>query len=354
MTALDEKVPSTISASKRCPPEIWHRIFSEIGPDNETGRALSLVSQSFNRVSEPVLFRSLFLVFDIRALERLDEFCQMLERKPPWVHHLFLDFYNSDPRDVNVSRLWKVQTTEDEDFWKRVFDRMSDLVNRLLAIVDPTLTILTIFLETNTMMPRISVPLAHLRDLTFYVSRPLILLSDHPPDMLPSAPFPSLERLHVAYKDEVYRSGIVAPHIDTIAQYAPNLTHIYLSGLRLDHAYIKISQAFGPLETGSNSFSLQNKMRLPSSLQRFIIGLDVSTRFREAYIARWGLEASTVGNGLLAVRYVRLKKGEVEGEFCLEEAKQEWVDRIQGAPILWEEDVDLDIEEEKYDGTVGG
>lgn len=200
-----------------CPPELLEKIFEFADDGGGTARALSLVSRYISAVSFRSRYRSVTLV----GWTRIEKFSELVYAKPTGsirVYNLFIaDHSFGEKRDDWSRRRMQRSYHGITQMPHKLL--LMDQVWSILTAVAPTLQTLVLSLDCPADFQFLPRAMPMLSDLT-------LLLTEHDPFFFGRViyPVPSLRRLHI---------GILAPSvlIEHISTFAPNLTHLMLSGI---------------------------------------------------------------------------------------------------------------------------
>ncbi|KAJ2917066.1 hypothetical protein MD484_g3334, partial [Candolleomyces efflorescens] len=212
---------------ERVPVELWLHVFSiACSDDGRTGRSLSMVSRRVNELSKPFKYQSI-AVDKLSNIAALTEILQNLPIEFRAVHKLFIHVPEFSPNDWDDDFMDRMSTGSSDDgqmeYDAQVQDEdesMSDSdeepvpeedqakaddqaiqdLQRLLTLVSPTLTILTLFWRSfePMLVEEILVPLPHLRELCLFrtVMANTEELEPSTEEKVPTL-LPSLIRLHL-------------------------------------------------------------------------------------------------------------------------------------------------------------
>ncbi|KDQ55556.1 hypothetical protein JAAARDRAFT_323206 [Jaapia argillacea MUCL 33604] len=204
-------------ALKRCPVEVWGKIFTQVleGGSAAAGKHLPLVSKSFKDASHPVRIHAPYISSDIHDLYRLENFLLFLTRQScgqRHVQHLFVNLSNFEFQVLHPT----ANMRRGDDFSQNI----SRTLNKILELVDTSLTTLTLYLGPGTTPPRIRVDLPLLQELNILLSPHLLPRSDEP-RFFRGTSIPALRRLNITYAGGSWERQIANALLDDIQQYAP-------------------------------------------------------------------------------------------------------------------------------------
>ncbi|KDQ55544.1 hypothetical protein JAAARDRAFT_48504 [Jaapia argillacea MUCL 33604] len=258
-------------ALKRCPVEIWGRIFTLVVLEGGSSgySSLPFVSKFFRDVSHPARIHSPFISFNIHNLRPLESLLLYLtEKRERHIHHLFVNVFNSQ---FNFRRP-QVNMRRGDDYSREI----SKTLNKIFELLDPSLTTLTLYLGPGTTPPQIRVDLPRLQELNIFLCPHSFPRSDEP-QILHGISMPSLKRLNIAYAGREWEQRIACDLLHDIHQYAPSFTHLRLmapqdllpspSTLARSLGVIKALKLLGYRPTPTQG----SKLELPKSLQQIII-----------------------------------------------------------------------------------
>ncbi|KDQ62010.1 hypothetical protein JAAARDRAFT_31486 [Jaapia argillacea MUCL 33604] len=379
-------------AITRIPPEVWILIFQPLVTHPPTCNALTLTSKFFHDIATTIRLSTLVASFDISQLTfpTLHAFVRMLEGIPDEkrrVAHLFVRVYNTNREKAQRARSWQLLNNSHVEEWTHTFNELTHHLNRVLALIAPTLRSLTIFLAPYTTLPALTTSLPHLHELTFFVSYPITRLPSQVIPLLPQTPFPTLKRVHLAYRDSVLsrntpEGGVLSHHLYKIAFYAPNLTHLCLSGPQWDlphPSHFAVALGLRSIADPHHAHPWENQIGepllqpFPETFQKLVMRLRLPKhgRWTAGHMMKMWLDRLVVEDrdlskggveGRVVVRdfdremwaawrmsHTRLCGSEDEevveervrnrdGPYSFEEAREEWEDRVWGGRGCWGED----------------
>ena len=205
----------------RVPTEIWRDIIEQACTDGgPTGKSLVLTSKFFHVQANDSRFTSLAL-FSLNQLERFLAFVH--SRPSEWrypVRHLWLSFaqecFNGQASIVS-------ENDDSDEEWHARFDcAMTDL----LALVAPSLRVLTLVQNDSHAVPLFRLDLPILSELTVWGSVSAVVIHPCSADCPPR--LPALRRFHFVCGDPSSRAQLLGPSSWLSAS---PLTHLRLSDL---------------------------------------------------------------------------------------------------------------------------
>jgi hypothetical protein len=309
--SLDQPYRCSFTFMDRIPSELWTKIFSfACLDDGTTGRTLSVVSNYVHHVSKPAKFQSIVL----RGLHQTVAFLALLQATPE--HHR------------RVYHLFAYESHEDFGFFGErqwIEDSMSDVLNKILHIVSPTLQTLAIRFDHSSMCPLYPLELPVLEELTIFSTRIDYSYIE------PITPLPRLKQVHYAGKFGQYDLGIFS----ALCELAPHLTHFRYSGI---HATSDVALDLEAVVDGNQSSS--NCSRLPATVSMVVVQPDTMDN-----------------HAIHGPHYIRMvamlkrlaQRGRDRGVIVLpaddahtylgswKAIEAEWLDRIHGGQGCWDE-----------------
>ncbi|GJE98308.1 hypothetical protein PsYK624_145350 [Phanerochaete sordida] len=338
---------------ERCPVELWTKIACLACTDGGyTGCSLSLVSHAMHDVAEPVRYHSVSL----DTVDKLLAFSARLTAmdRPPLIRHLFIAEMHVPRLRINSDDSW-------ETFVKQRRQRAAEAKISIARIRNAVHTVVASAADTlyhlNVHSPPADITFPHLHDLTIAaiaLTDPLATACDR---------FPSLRRLHVLDLS----AGTSSEFCSGLADAAPNITHLRLSGVsqdtRISH-FLRIilrmcpnsgserdaaqsagGHAFAQLGSQEDQEAAAVAARLPT-LKCIIVQ---PTEIANGWCGTGGHLQSEmmVALGLLQLRtrFSVAESGQAAGprfsllpeqEYSAKQAREDWLDTVEGGSGPWQ------------------
>ncbi|GBE77281.1 predicted protein [Sparassis crispa] len=344
-----------------CPVEIHSVIFSlACTDDGTTGRSLSLVSRHVRRVSEPFRWQSLSLL----GLQQARHFVKLLKQTPGYhpVYHLFLS--TQSPLLMSNDQYNMPRENPDKEWY--------DLLDIILRYTAPTLQTLSLYVTSKShFLGAACIPLLltiafpYLVELTIWIlGTPQIISwwintspqSSKKAAILPPTARPKLRRLHLAcffYFRDAVQSRDLHHIIQSLSSCITHLRLTMLDFMCLQTARIAFAECLdigfvdpgvNLLDPGGTPISFRENTNvavtwpriLPDSIQVFVIQMPPPSTAR---LPR-GLEEQEIQQYFKAL--ARAAPAHVvcistQRDYLWEDAKADWLDRIEEGPGCWKE-----------------
>ncbi|KDQ62127.1 hypothetical protein JAAARDRAFT_30033 [Jaapia argillacea MUCL 33604] len=316
----------------RCPPEIWLNIFNLACDDGGyTGCSLSLVSRCMYTLSKLVRYRSVAL----HGLRRMRSFATVMEGTPlelRRVRQLYISF--RDPPLKTITGSDKPVDLEESqqrttDAWKCA-EAIYQILPSVLSAVAHSLESLTLVTCDDRPFALSPIPLPNILELTIYGIHEVSAWESDPVSL---HPLPTLRRLHL--------EGRTRDAVVTLVDLAPNLTHIQLSSIEQGSSIRAVIKQFhsrdvadhGNLSLSTTRPSARRILLQPRTPRTFGCGLAYSHHFRRMRDLMDAASSDPFG----IVTVLESKRDPGMGEELDQEAKDFWLDRIDGGQGCWKE-----------------
>ena len=337
-------------AMERCPPEIWHEIFTLICDDGGyMARSLSLVSRYFHDVSRSVMMQSVIC----NGADEIIAFASILDRTPAHhrvVRHLFATFFSlpaGDGKTISAPlrqsptsivqffantlypRRTECKTGQTMSLYRKVYNSLL----RILTAIAPTLRTLSLAMQLST-WPQLPFPPAFpvLVELSIQHAFAGGCLRGDTFDLVTAAP--RLRRLILSgFLRVIDPLGVV----NSIQRFAPMLTHI---GVPAEPGNIKpmvhriaTMMDRNARESGGNG----GRMAFPGTLEDLVIEASPSGDPPSRIMAN--------GNR----RFVCANRPRSRRLECRSEMLLHWLARMDGKGGYWRTDAKVDDIVERLD-----
>ncbi|KAJ2934053.1 hypothetical protein H1R20_g3032, partial [Candolleomyces eurysporus] len=330
--------------------ELWMNICDiACCDDGRTGRSLSLVSRTLYEASKPYKLRTVA----VRGEFQIVNFARLLESLPLEsrnVQNIYITSWtldspegecdsgdSSSPAFQAMVALYqpsicdRIPGPEPEEIVEDRRELLAHVISRVLTSISTTVRIVHIFLDVYRDFIFLPVKFSRLEELTLQGPFDYSFKA-----YIPHLPvIPTLRRLKVTHAS-LYQNGTL---IDSIAVYAPSLTHLYLRVSNIHDARMvtHLDQVVNPPSSNPDQF--------PSTLQKFILhpgrkeplgtcgtgyGIVFSAKRRVFEYCKSQPKIVLLKEQLYNHENIRLTQDQLEGE-------TEWLDRANGGLGCWDD-----------------